>query len=598
MDIKKQDLTNSKRAFKLDIKAEAFIPEERTVEISFSSEEPYQRYWGIEILGHGEGEINFERLNDSAPLLLQHNHDDQIGVVERVWIEEGRGKALIRFGKGELSSEIYQDVIDSIRRNVSVGYQINEYKLIEEKEGEGTYRVTSWTPFEISIVSVPADQSVGVGRKLEDEAEEQKQLKQQQEEVKKMAEETKPIVTPDFTEAKELAVKEARESETKRSGEILALGVEHKQAEQAQVFVKEGKSVEEFKSLLLSEKGKAEPMPTETDLGLGKKEIEKYSLKKALVALETGDWSKAQYEKEVSDAIGELRGESAKGIFLPMQDAQRNLTVGDDTAGGYTVDTQLGNMIELLRNKMVVNAMGATVLSGLRGNVSLPKHTGAATGYWVNEDGNVTESQQTFGQVNLTPKTVGAMTDISRRLMLQSEQVIEQVVINDLSTVLALSIDLAAIQGTGANGQPLGIVNTTGIKTQSFASASDPTWGEILGMEGELNTANALMGTLGYLTTPAVKANMQAKSKDTGSGQFVWPEGKTVNAYNAMSSPQMVAAKVLFGNWADLIIGNWGTLDINLDKSTNSASGGLRIVALQDVDVAIKHPESFCLGSN
>jgi HK97 family phage prohead protease len=148
----------------IEIRKSDVNTDERTIELSFSSEEPYERYWGIEILDHSKESVVIDRLNNAAPLLLHHDNRDQIGVVEKAWVDDRRGKALVRFSRSARAEEIYQDVLDGIRRNVSVGYIIHEMILEKEEEGMETYRVKRWEPLEISIVPVPADNSVGVGR--------------------------------------------------------------------------------------------------------------------------------------------------------------------------------------------------------------------------------------------------------------------------------------------------------------------------------------------------------------------------------------------------------------------------------------------------
>jgi hypothetical protein len=163
----------------IDLTRESIIDENsRLVRLSFSSEEPVTRQsffsdaW-IEVLGHDKGELDLERLNTSAPVLYNHDRSEgqnRIGVVERAWIEDGKGHAEIRLSKRDEVEGIWQDVRDGILRNVSVAYQINERKLEEEnKDTPDLYRVTNWTPMEISLVDIPADSTVGVGRKMENE---------------------------------------------------------------------------------------------------------------------------------------------------------------------------------------------------------------------------------------------------------------------------------------------------------------------------------------------------------------------------------------------------------------------------------------------
>ncbi len=148
---------------------EAIDEEARTVQLAFSSETPYARCWGNEILSHDANAIRLGRLKDGGPLLVDHDGRDHIGVIESVQIGADRvGRAVVRFGKSERAEEVFQDVKDGIRRSVSVMYLIHKSVLVEESDQLDTYKVTDWEPYEISIVSMPADTTVGVGRSAND----------------------------------------------------------------------------------------------------------------------------------------------------------------------------------------------------------------------------------------------------------------------------------------------------------------------------------------------------------------------------------------------------------------------------------------------
>jgi hypothetical protein len=164
--------------------------------------------------------------------------------------------------------------------------------------------------------------------------------------------------------------------------------------------------------------------------------------------------------------------------------------------------------------------------------------------------------------------------------------------------VLAIAIDKAALYGTAAGGQPQGLDDLATAVAADFAAAT-PTHGELVGMEGTVDTGNALMGNLAYLVHPSLKAALKVAKVDAGSGIFVWDAaGNTVNGYNAVASAQVTAGDVFFGNWADLLIGMWGGLDITVDPYSLSTSGGIRVVALQSVDVAVRHGASFVFGND
>ncbi len=254
------------------------------------------------------------------------------------------------------------------------------------------------------------------------------------------------------------------------------------------------------------------------------------------------------------------------------------------------------SFIEMLRNRSVVQRAGSTVMNGLVGNVAIPKQSGAATAYWVAESGAPTESQQTMAQVTMSPKTVGAYTDFSRKLMLQSSLDIENFVRRDLAQVIALAIDVAALYGSGSSNQPTGIKNTSGVNTKDFA-ATTPTFAELVAMESEVASDNADIGTMTYLFNPAQRGSLKTTEKSsTSAGQFVWEPGNTVNGYRTETSNQITAGDVFFGNFADLLLGFWSALDLTVDPYSNSTSGTVRVVALQDVDIAVRNAVSFCYG--
>lgn len=375
--------------------------------------------------------------------------------------------------------------------------------------------------------------------------------------------------------------------------------------------ISQGTSVEAFARAAMSKLGESRPTDTSAAhsgwVGMEGREVQKYSLVKALNAYLANDWRAAGLELEASQAVAEQVGREPKGLFVPMDVQMRQisavrpratvLTVQQDSRGGYLVPAIPGSFIELLRERTRVMELGATVLPDLVGDLPLPKQTAGATFYWVGEDDNVTDDTTTaFGVVTLSPKTVGGAVPISRKLLKQSSPAVEGLVMDDLTIGAALAIDLAAIQGTGVNGQPRGIVNMTSVNTQSVSSAGAPTWAEVVGFETAVDTDKALAGSLAYLTTPAVRGSMKTTSKDTGSGLFLW-DGGEVNGYRAESSTQVPTSGIIFGNWADLVIGMWGVLDVMPDTSTKAASGGLVLRVFQDVDLLARHEVSFCINA-
>lgn len=343
-------------------------------------------------------------------------------------------------------------------------------------------------------------------------------------------------------------------------------------------------------------------------IGMNQREVRQYSLVRAIWASVQNDWRGAELEREASVAVARQLRREPQGFFVPADWAQRDLVVGTNTAGGHTVQTELlaQSFITLLRNSMMVRAAGATILSDLTGNIAIPRQTGGATAYWVAENGAPTESQQAFDQVAMSPKTVGAFTDMSRRLLMQSSLDVESFVRGDLATVLALAIDLASMHGSGSSNQPLGIAGTSGIgSVAGGTNGLAPAWSHLVSLETEVAIDNADINRLAYVTNAKVRGKLKQVEKATNTGLFLWADGaQPINGYPAYISNQVsstltkgtssgVCSAIFFGNWADLIIGLWGGLDILVDPYTGSTAGTVRVVALQDVDIAVRHPESF-----
>lgn len=591
--------------------------EARTVELAFSSEQPCERWWGVEILDHSPQSIRLGRLSSGGPLLMDHDARDHVGVIESVRIDADRvGRAVVRFGRSQRAEEIFNDVKDGIRRNVSVGYMIHKATLVETREDQEIYRVTDWEPHEVSLVSVPADASVGVGRAMEDprtvEQDEQAETPKPQA-IKELRVMTTETQAPDLAGIEQ----RAREGEHKRAADIIAIGEKYGLQSLASDAVRSGMPVGEFQAKAI-EALSSRAKPT-ADIGLTEREARRFSMVRAIAALAaTGAESRkareaAAFEIECSQAVADKIGREARGVFVPNEVQQRDLVVGTTTAGGHLVSTDLlaSSFIDLLRNRMSVMRAGAQMLTGLQGNIAIPRMTGAATAYWVAEGNAPTESQQAFDQVTMSPKTVGAFTDLSRKLLLQSSVDVEGLVRRDLATVLGLEIDRVALNGSGSAPQPRGVLQTSGIgAVVGGTNGLAPTWAHIVELWSDVAAANADFGTTGFVTNSKVIGKLMTTEKATGTAQFVCPgfpdaSGVTsIAGARAVVSNQVpsnltkgtssgVCSAIAFGNWADLIVGMWGVLDLMVDPYSNSTSGTVRVVALQDVDVAVRHAESF-----
>ena len=610
-----RDLEKSleQRDFKLEVRE--VDKEDRTLEFPFSSEQPVARHFGNEILDHSsERSANLERLIDGAPLLWNHNPDQVLGVVERSWIdvEKRRGYAKVRFSKEEFADSKFRDIKDGIIRNISFGYMIKDS---EQKEDSEDVVVRDWEAYEISAVAIPADASVGISRAKTSTLDVEKPSSMAKEErspnvsassddAPSTSNTDEMTTTPEKLEVRSEAVDTEKvvKAERSRIQEIQAVAAKYNLNDLGEQYIKEGRNLADFNAAVLREwKPEAiTPKADDADIGLSEKETRSWSVLRAIdyLANPTSAAKKeaAAFEIEASEAAAAKLGRASRGITIPNEVFSRDQQTRPDTAGGNLISTQLSSdFISLLRNASVLAQTGSTVLTGLSGNISIPRQGSSQTAYWVGEGSNVTESDITIEQVNMTPRTIGAMTDISRKLLIQSSLDVESLVRQSLAQTVALEIDRAALYGLGSSSEPLGLHNTTGIATENVGN-NDPSFGDVVNMESDIAVANALTGSLAYVTRANIAGAMKVKTKDSGSGRFVNEDG-VVNGYPLYVSNQVESGDIWYGDWSQLIIGYWSGLDLQVDPYTGGASGNVRVRVLQDCDTGVKHPESFCLGA-
>ena len=397
---------------------------------------------------------------------------------------------------------------------------------------------------------------------------------------------------------------EARSARNKEVAAIIELGAKHQRSDIATKAVAENKSLDQFRGELLEVIG---DKPLETaEVGLSKDEVRDFSVMRAIRAMANPSDRQAQeearFEMEVSEAAQRATGRSARGVMLPTEVlrswAKRDVNTSDDSAL-IAEDFRGGDFVDVLRNASSVMAAGATVLNGLQGDVVIPKKSAASTAGWIATEGAASaESEPTFGQITMSPKVVGAHTQITRLMMQQSSLDIENLIRNDLAQGIALSIDAGALSGSGSSGQPTGISATSGINTPTNFAAATPTFAEVVAMETAVAEDNALLGNLAYILPASMYGALKTALKDAGSGQFVvGPDGQ-INGYNAIVSNQVTAGDLYFGNFADALIGLYGGLDIVVDPYSNSTSGTVNVTALQTVDVAVRHAVSFAYNND
>lgn len=591
--------------------------EKRTVEVAFSSEEPVERWFGDEVLSHAAGAVDLSRLNDGGAVLFNHDWDDQIGVIERAWVDaDRRGRALVRFGNGAKAAEKFQDVQDGILRHISVGYSIVNFEE-EVSDDNRTFTATRWQPYEISFVTVPADPTVGVGRSAEpfiknpvNPTPEKGNRNMDKNQIPAAAETPAAAIPAAAVTDTNNTAERGMQNERARVSELLAIGrsyAAHGGIEAAEKVIKEGGSEAQLRAAIMANM-QTKPTVTAGEIGMTDKEQREFSLLRAMSAAATGKWDKAGLEREVSEELEKRHGRAAAGFFVPTDLIARAYSKGNAANGGNVIENDFREdlFIELLRNRLAVAQLGATVLDGLVGDITIPKHLTGNTVQWVDENGSATESNATFGQMSLKPKTVTANTELSRKFILQSSLSAEQFARSELLKAMMLGIDLAAINGKGTGNEPTGILNTAGIGAVEIgANGGAPEWKHIVALESAIAAANADIGDLAYITNARVRGLLKTKLKADGVSGYIWQDGATpLNGYRCAVSNQIPSnltkgtaankcSPLIFGNWSDLMIAHWGVLDVIVDPYTKSTAGAVRITTLQDVDIAVRHVESF-----
>jgi HK97 family phage major capsid protein len=612
--------------------------------MSISSDEPYKRYdyWNdkeyYEVLDHSPGGMDDTRLKGGLPILFNHDRDQHLG---RATKHENDGKRCTVSGliwsESEFAQTKKKDAMSGALPDTSVGYRITgEGKKIGERDGIPILRF-KWAPHEASLVTIPADPTVGVGRNLEqlrsvpfdviatdlqkeiDETEEKPHTRNMSEAITVTAEQESAIVAKERARSTAIAELAKHFREKGLGGRKIETG------ELAEKMIREGKTEQEFRNAVMDghfDEVKAVET-TVQNLGMSDKDKRSYSLVRAI-----GMLARKQpldgLEKEASEAHAKLIGREASGLefFLPqdvmrgaafprgitgeqlrtMPENVRALFTNVYGAAGALVGTDLlgGSMIELLRNQMAVARMGARTLSGLRGNVSIPRQTGGATASWLAEDSTITATNQTVGQLNLTPHKLGAATAYTQQLLAQASIDVENFVRQDLMTIIAIARDLAAINGSGNSGEPQGILNTGSLSTAvTLSAAQSMTYANAVQFETNVALNNAVQGRLGYITTPTVKNNAKLVAEISAANSIpVW-KNEMVNGYPAFATNQVpTATSVIFGNFDDLILADWADTSVIVDPYSLSLQGQIRIVMQMYCDNGIRHTKSFSVSTN
>jgi len=589
--------------------------DERSIEFPFSSEYPVSRYFGNEVLQHDTRSADLSRLNDSAPLLFNHDPDRVIGVVERAWIdgEKKRGYATVKFSRNAFAQEVLADVRDGVLRNVSFGYAISEM----EQRGSGDFVATSWAPYEISVVSIPADPTVGMGRSLETDPAAT---------AASPTPETEPEVpmenTPDLTAVRAEAAAEAAKAERARIAGITALTEKHGMADLGRQLIEGGRSLDEARAVVLDKLG-AKPVETVAPVEMASEERASYSLTAGIRAMLTGDWSsrEAGLVRELSKEVEKsgVAKTTERSFFVPFAALNQRATyvTSGATTGGNLVQTDLlaDDFIEFLRNNALMLQLGVRTMPGLVGNVAIPRRSGVASTYYLSTQTTaITQSESTFDQVTMSPKNLAAL--------LQGTPGIEELVRRDLTDGINLAIDLGILNGSGSSGQPTGIMQTSGIGSVAMGTNGGAiTVEKVVDLESAVMQANGVVNAanVAYLTNYKVSAalkKLRAGGSTTGDGPFLvndqlnaigrGPTPSNLNGYPLALTNQVpsnltkgsssgVCSALVMGDFSQAMVGFWGNgLEITVGEDQDDFSKALTSVrGIVTYDVAVRDPKSF-----
>jgi HK97 family phage major capsid protein len=246
--------------------------------------------------------------------------------------------------------------------------------------------------------------------------------------------------------------------------------------------------------------------------------------------------------------------------------------------------------------------------------VDIPRQASVTNTYWVTESQGITEAEATFDKISLKPHTIGALSKMSRLMLMQSTPAIEMLVRADLIAQLGLGIDLAALSGPGSGGAPLGIMGTSGVgHVIGGTDGAAVTLDHLLALEAILNSNNAPVASRSYIMNGLTIAALK-KLKST-TGQYLWTTDApgqrsgtpgSINGYPALASNQLrstlsrgassgICSEPIFGAWADLVFAEWGTLEVvaNPFDATGFPAGDVLIRTMQSVDIGVRHPASF-----
>jgi HK97 family phage major capsid protein/HK97 family phage prohead protease len=551
--------------------------DDNKIKFIFATESPVEYPTFNEILICEPEFVDLVRFKkDAMALLFNHNWDDLIGTITKIWFEDLEGAKRL-CGEALLNPEgkHFSDIKAGILKSISVGYEPE--KVIRKSKGENGKEdfYFSWNPHEISLVTVPADPDAKVIRR-------------------KVAPITTPVaaqveVKPESRAAPSNASQGAigRNLLTMKTpmtldeiNTALELGDKFKCGDLVKRSLRDNKDLTEIRAAILAEMA-SKPVP-QFDAKETKEIKKRYSLLRAIRSqLPQYRNEDNGFETEISAEIAKRSGKNPNGIYIPHVALKRDFTVAG--TNGYSVETIMGDAVYQNYANTVTAKAGVSFLGGMQGNLALPVMGTGVAAYWVGEGNSPTESAPAMSQVKAEPHTIGGFVDITRQMMIQSNPAADQLVTNDLTKIIEVGIDNAFFN-TGISNAPDSVTAMLVANSVSQISVTDgaPTLAEMLGFEAQLMTANVSSDNAKFVMSPAVWALLSATPRASGQGGFMIDNGKCLGKDYLVTS---LVDGIVFGDYTSSVIVGYGAgLDITVDTSTLSSSGGIRVIALQDMD--------------
>jgi HK97 family phage major capsid protein len=618
IDLATPEFREMKREFTVD--RAAVNKEARTVELSFASESPVDRWYGREILDMDSASADLSRLRNGGAVLMDHNWSDQVGVVTDARIDAStkKGRATVKFSRSVRGEEIFQDITDGIRTLISVGYIVRKMVLQSIDGDVETHRVTDWQPFEISVVAVPADSSVGIGRNQKVEAPAATTAaKPQPQIISRQMSETPAApaapVVPAVSNVIDYTAERQRIKDLNAAAKVLS----ERHPQHTETFrslaakcSETGDSIDAFNRAALNDVigTKTDLTPTtqgRAELGLSTKEVKRYSFMRALNDRLEGK-PLSGLELEAHRAEEQRTGRQATGFFVPTEvlySGKRELNAtGAPSAGGYTISETIdSNYIELLRNATKVMGLGARMITGLTGNISIPRVLSGTTATWLSEAGTNSATTPTFGQVVMKPRRLAAMSAVTKQFLQQSGIGAESFLRDDMFKSMAIELDRVAIRGAGGT-EPLGILNmASGDRSTSVTFSTAATWAKYVEFIKNLMTNNALIGTPAFLSTPGTWAKGVTIEKFSSTGRTLI-ENNTIGGYRFEVTNQFATSgttdQVIFGDWSQVVYGQWLGNDVLVDPYVLATTGQIRILVETLVDCIVRQGKAFVISAD